>query len=45
MVMVKKSKKKKRTKKKRESSYQKWDRGGRIEPYTMGEALGSKKWP
>jgi len=23
----------------------KYKRGGRIEAYTMGEALGSKKWP
>lgn len=23
----------------------KYDRGGRIEAYTMGEALGSKNWP
>ena len=28
-----------------ESSRKKYDRGGRIEAYTFGEAVGSKKWP
>ena len=23
----------------------KYDRGGRVEAYTMGEAMGSKDWP
>jgi len=26
-------------------SRRKYDRGGRVEAYTMGEALGSKNWP
>ena len=24
---------------------EKYHRGGRVEAYTMGEAMGSKKWP
>ena len=26
-------------------SKRKFDKGGRVEAYTMGEALGSKNWP
>lgn len=26
-------------------SRRKWRRGGRVEAYTMGEALGPKGWP
>ena len=48
MPRKKTKKRKKRTQKKRrksESSHEKYERGGRVEAYTMGEALGSKKWP
>ena len=27
------------------ASRRKWKKGGRIEAYTMGEALGGKNWP
>lgn len=39
--------KKKRQKKRRktEDSHKKYERGGRVEAYTMGEAMGSKSWP
>ena len=32
-------------KKKKLTARQKYDQGGRVEAYTMGEALGKKKWP
>jgi len=39
--------KKKVVKKRRKINdpYKKYDRGGRVEAYTMGEAMGSKDWP
>ena len=39
--------KKKVVKKRRKTTdpYKKYDRGGRVEAYTMGEAMGSKDWP
>lgn len=27
------------------ASARKWKKGGRVEAYTMGEALGKKGWP
>ncbi len=27
------------------ASRRKWERGGRVEAYTFGEALGKKRWP
>ena len=41
-------KKRKDTKKKRRKTtdpYKKYDRGGRVEAYTMGEAMGKGSWP
>ncbi len=51
--MVKKRKKSQKPKKKApesirqedRSARRKYKRGGRIEAYTFGEALGSKRWP
>ncbi len=47
-VTKKKRTKKRATKRKTTTdtgARKKYARGGRIEAYTMGEALGKKKWP
>lgn len=45
MVGKKKTLKTKPKKKTKLTARQKYARGGRVEAYTFGEALGSKRWP